>query len=126
MYYSLYRSFIAFFPGLFIAFQDSTFMAIKFILVWFIVQLLHGDLVVPRVMGNRLQIHPITILIVLLVMGDLLGLMGVIFGIPIYTLIKLLVVFAFRKFKQRYNKFYGDQGVYQKADFSDKDYLDKE
>ena len=114
--------FIAFFPGLFIAFQDSTFMAIKFILV----QLLHGDLVVPRVMGNRLQIHPITILIVLLVMGDLLGLMGVIFGIPIYTLIKLLVVFTFRKFKQRYNKFYGDQGVYQKADFSEKDYLDKE
>lgn len=118
--------FIAFFPGLFIAFQDSTFMAIKFILVWFIVQLLHGDLVVPRVMGNRLQIHPITILIVLLVMGDLLGLMGVIFGIPIYTLIKLFVVFTFRKFKQRYNKFYGDQGVYQKADFSEKDYLDKE
>lgn len=118
--------FIAFFPGLFIAFQDSTFMAIKFILVWFIVQLLHGDLVVPRVMGNRLQIHPITILIVLLVMGDLLGLMGVIFGIPIYMLIKLLVVFTFRKFKQRYNKFYGDQGVYQKADFSEKDYLDKE
>lgn len=118
--------FIAFFPGLFIAFQDSTFMAIKFIIVWFIVQLLHGDLVVPRVMGNRLQIHPITILIVLLVMGDLLGLMGVIFGIPIYTLIKLLVVFTFRKFKQRYNKFYGDQGVYQKADFSEKDYLDKE
>lgn len=74
--------FIAFFPGLFIAFQDSTFMAIKFVLVWFIVQLLHGDLVIPRVMGNRLQVHPITILIVLLVMGDLLGLMGVILGSP--------------------------------------------
>lgn len=115
--------FIAFFPGLFIAFQDSTFMAVKFVIVWFVVQLLHGDLVVPRVMGDRLQIHPITILIVLLVMGDLLGIMGVIFGIPIYTLIKLLVVFLFRKFKQRYNKFYGDQGVYQKADFSEKDYF---
>lgn len=115
--------FVAFFPGLFIAFQDSTFMAVKFVIVWFVVQLLHGDLVVPRVMGDRLQIHPITILIVLLVMGDLLGIMGVIFGIPIYTLIKLLVVFLFRKFKQRYNKFYGDQGVYQKADFSEKDYF---
>lgn len=118
--------FIAFFPGLFIAFQDSTFMAIKFVLIWFIVQLLHGDLVIPRVMGNRLQVHPITILIVLLVMGDLLGLMGVIFGIPIYTLIKLLVVFTFKKFKQRYNKYYGDQGVYQKAEFSEKDYFEKE
>ncbi|OQO70332.1 AI-2E family transporter [Enterococcus villorum] len=118
--------FIAFFPGLFIAFQDSTFMAVKFVLVWFIVQLLHGDLVIPRVMGNRLQVHPITILIVLLVMGDLLGLMGVVFGIPIYTLVKLFVVFTFKKFKQRYNKYYGDQGVYQKADFSEKDYFEKD
>ncbi|WP_165037942.1 AI-2E family transporter [Enterococcus sp. ZJ1622] len=117
--------FIAFFPGLFIAFQDSPFMAVKFVLVWFIVQLLHGDLVVPRVMGDRLQIHPITILIVLLVMGDLMGLMGVIFGIPIYTLIKLFIVFIFRKFKQRYNKYYGDSGVYQQADFSEKDYFDQ-
>ena len=59
-------------------------------------------------------------------MGDLLGLMGVIFGIPIYTLIKLLVVFTYKKFKQRYNKYYGDQGVYQKAEFSEKDYFEKE
>lgn len=70
--------FIAFFPGLIIAFQDSTFMAVKFVIVWFAVQLLHGDLVIPRVMGDRLQIHPITILIVLLVMGDLMGIVGVI------------------------------------------------
>ncbi|MDT2847426.1 AI-2E family transporter [Enterococcus thailandicus] len=116
--------FIAFFPGLFIAFQDSTFMVVKFVLIWFIVQLLHGDLVIPRVIGNRLQVHPITILIVLLVMGDLLGIMGVIFGIPIYTLLKLLVVFAFKKFKQRYNKYYGDKGEYEEADFSEDDYFD--
>lgn len=118
--------FIAFFPGLIIAFQDSTFMAVKFVIVWFVVQLLHGDLVIPRVMGDRLQIHPITILIVLLVMGDLLGLMGVIFGIPIYTLLKLFIVFTFRKFKQRYNTYYGDQGMYQKSEFSEKDYFEQD
>ena len=31
----------------------------------------------------------------LLVMGDLMGIVGVIFGIPIYTLVKLLVTFYF-------------------------------
>ena len=115
--------FIAFFPGLIIAFQDSTFMAVKFVIVWFDVQLLHGDLVIPRVMGDRLQSHPITILIVLLVMGDLMGIVGVIFGIPIYTLVKLLVTFIFRKFKQRYNKFYGDKGEYENSSFSEEDYF---
>ena len=27
-------------------------MAVKFVIVWFAVQLLHGDLVIPRVMGD--------------------------------------------------------------------------
>lgn len=114
-------AFLAFLPALFVAFQDSGFMVIKFVIVWFAVQLLHGDLVVPRVLGNRLNIHPITILVVLLVMGDLLGFVGVVFGIPIYSLIKILVVFTFGKFKQRYNRFFGDHGKYQETDFFDED-----
>lgn len=116
--------FIVFFPGLFVASQDSTSMLIKFLVAWFAVQLLHGDLVVPKVMGNRLMIHPITILVVLLVMGDLLGIVGVVFGIPIYCLVKEVVVFLFRKFKQRYNKFYGKEGQYHHSKFSKDDYLD--
>lgn len=114
-------AFLAFLPALFVAFQDSGFMVVKFVIVWFAVQLLHGDLVVPRVLGTRLNIHPITILVVLLVMGDLLGFVGVVFGIPIYSLIKILVVFTFGKFKQRYNRYFGDQGKYQETDFFDED-----
>lgn len=117
-------SFLAFLPGLFIAFQDNGFMVVKFLIVWFVVQLLHGDLVVPRVMGDRLKIHPITILVVLLVMGDLLGFVGVIFGIPIYTLIKLLVVYLFSRFKQRYNRFFKDKGTYENSEFSEEKYLE--
>ncbi|MGM0240978.1 AI-2E family transporter [Enterococcus sp. AZ103] len=115
-------AFLAFIPGLFIAFQISTFMVVKFVIAWFAVQLLHGDLVVPRVMGDRLKIHPVTILVVLLVMGDLLGVVGVIFGIPIYSMVKLVVVFVFRKFKQRYNRYFGDEGEYQETKFSEEDY----
>ena len=118
--------FIVFFPALFIAAQDSTGMLIKFLIAWFAVQLLHGDLVVPRVMGDRLQIHPITILVVLLVMGDLMGIVGVIFGIPIYCLLKVLVVYGFRKFKQRYNTYYGDEGKYFHSEFTSEDYLKDE
>ena len=70
MYHSIYRSIYRLLSRpLFIAAQDSTGMLIKFLIAWFAIQLLHGDLVVPRVMGDRLQIHPITILVVLLVMG---------------------------------------------------------
>lgn len=115
-------AFVAFLPGLFVAFQDSGFMVLKFVIVWFAVQLLHGDLVIPRVLGNRLKIHPITIIVVLMVMGDLLGFVGIVLGIPIYSLIKLFAVYTFRKFKQRYNRYFGSEGTYEHTDFSEDDY----
>lgn len=115
--------FIAFIPGLIIAFQDSTFMVVKFVIVWFSIQLIHGDFVIPRVMGDKLKVHPITILLVLLVMGELFGLMGVIFGIPMYCLVKVTVIYLFRKFKQRYNRFYGDNGEYEHTNFTKDQYL---
>lgn len=115
--------FIAFIPGLIIAFQDSTFMVVKFVIVWFAIQLIHGDFVIPRVMGDKLKVHPITILLVLLVMGELFGLMGVIFGIPMYCLVKVTVIYLFRKFKQRYNRFYGDNGEYEHTNFTKDQYL---
>ena len=67
-------------------------MVVKFVIVWFAIQLIHGDFVIPRVMGDKLKVHPITILLVLLVMGELFGLMGVIFGIPMYCLVKVTVI----------------------------------
>ncbi|MDV7758073.1 AI-2E family transporter [Liquorilactobacillus mali] len=118
-------SFAAFVPGLIIAFQSSFMMAVIFVIVWFVVQSLHGQFIVPKVMGNNLQLHPITVLLVLLVMGDMLGIIGVIFGIPIYCFIKAITIYLFRKFKKRYNRFYGEFGQYEDTKFSKEDYLDK-
>lgn len=115
--------FVVFLPGLIIALQVSWMMAIKFLIVWFAVQAVHGHLVVPRVMGDKLQIHPVTIIFVLLVMAELFGLVGVIFGIPIYCFIKVLVIYLFRLFKRRYNRFYGEKGRYEETEFSKDDYL---
>lgn len=118
-------SFIAFLPGIIIAFQMSTWMVVKFVIVWFVVQFLHGQFIVPRVMGDNLQLHPITVLLVLLVMGDLLGIVGVIFGIPFYCLLKVMVIYLFRRFKRRYNRFFGESGHYEETDFSKDKYLKK-
>lgn len=90
-----------------------------------IVQMLNGHLISPQVMGKKLVVHPLTIVIVLLVMGDLLGMFGLIFGIPIYAIAKVLVTYIFRKFKQRYNQFYGDSGKYEDTKFSKEEYLDE-
>lgn len=104
---------ITFVVGLIIALQQSLLEAVIFTVVWFAIQSLHGNLVMPRVMSNKLQIHFITTLLVLLVMGNLLGFIGVLFGIPIYTLVRILVQYLFERFKKRYNRFFADKGNYE-------------
>ncbi len=118
-------SFVAFLPGLIIGFQISFWMAVKFVIVWFLIQVIHGHFVVPPIMGKTVQLHTVTILLVLIVMGNLLGVIGIIFGIPIYCFIKAFVIYLFRKFKRRYNYFYGKSGKYKDTSFSKTKYLKK-
>ena len=105
---------IAIIPALIVALIDSPFMLLKLLVVWIVVQTLEGNFVSPNIMGKSLKIHPITIMAVLLVMGELLGVIGLILGIPIYAIIKVVVSFIFLKIKMRYNKYFGeDAGEYE-------------
>lgn len=99
---------LSFFPPLIIALLDSWVMVVQLLVVWFVIQFIDGNLIEPNVMGRQLHVHPLTIIVVLLVMGDLMGIFGLIFGVPIYAILKVLVVHTFKKFKKRYNKYYGD------------------
>ncbi|WP_405098996.1 AI-2E family transporter [Oceanobacillus sp. FSL H7-0719] len=99
---------IAITPALIIAMVDSPFMLIKMVIVWIAVQFLEGNFVSPNIMGRTMKIHPLTIIIVLLVAGNLFGVVGVILGIPGYAILKVLVQYLFGKFKARYNKHFGE------------------
>lgn len=110
---------IAMVPAVIIALTQSWFMLLKLIIVWGVVQFLDGNIVEPNVMGKNLKVHPLTIIVVLLVMGELLGLVGLILGVPIYAISKVLVTFTFRKFKQRYNHYYAEEaGSYEDVEFT--------
>lgn len=111
--------FIAFVPAFIVAAMSSFPLLVQMCIVWVIVQMFNGHIIEPAVMGKHLLVHPITIILVLLVMGDLLGMFGLIFGIPIYAILKVLVIYFFRKFKKRYNKFYGDTGEYEATEFDE-------
>ncbi|MBO1004655.1 AI-2E family transporter [Pseudogracilibacillus auburnensis] len=105
---------IAISPAIIIAIVHSPFMLLKLAIVWVAVQFLEGNFISPNVMGKTMKVHPLTIIIVLLVAGNLFGLIGVILGIPGYAIVKVLVQFCYEKFKIRYNTFYGEKyGAYE-------------
>lgn len=91
-------------PAIFIALlNDGLFMAFKVVLVLLVVQQLEGNLVTPNIMGNRLHVHPLTIILLLLVAGSLYGFIGILIAIPAYAVLKTLI-HNFRLFYRLHKK----------------------
>ncbi|VEF48216.1 putative autoinducer -2 export protein AI-2E [Bacillus freudenreichii] len=87
------------FPAVIVGLLDSPFQALLVIIVVIIVQQLDSNITSPLVMGKKLNIHPLTIIFVLLVAGKFGGLLGLIFAVPVYALLKVIVSHMYRYLK---------------------------
>ena len=61
-------------------------------LAYAIIQFLDGNVLVPLLFSEAVDLHPITIIVAVLAFGGLWGLWGVFFAIPLATLIKAIYV----------------------------------
>ena len=84
-------SFLAMIPAVFLGIVGGPLLLVKVLVVFVIEQTLEGRFISPLILGSQLNIHPITILFVLLTSGQLFGLTGVILGIPVYAAVKVVV-----------------------------------
>ncbi|MGM0502491.1 MAG: AI-2E family transporter [Bacillota bacterium] len=78
-------------PAIFIAITIDFWMLIKVIAVLAVAQYLEGNLVRPVVQGGKLDIHPLIVLFVVLISVLLFGVLGALFAVPIYAVIRVLV-----------------------------------
>lgn len=88
-------SFLAIVPAVFLGIVGGPVLLVKVLVVFVVEQTLEGRFVSPLILGSQLNIHPITILFVLLTSGQLFGLTGVILGIPVYAAVKVVLQAVF-------------------------------
>ena len=93
--------YIGLIPALFIATTHSLKLTILVIVVCVVVQQIDGNLVYPNVIGKSLEIHPLTIILLLLVAGNLAGLLGMILGVPVYAVTKVVVKYFYDIYRLR-------------------------
>ncbi|NQP65430.1 AI-2E family transporter [Streptococcus suis] len=103
-------SFLAMIPAVILGLIAGPFMLVKVLIVFMIEQTIEGRFVTPLIIGSSLNIHPITILFVLLTSGQMFGVLGVLLGIPIYASIKVLVKAAFEWYKV-YSELYEEDTI---------------
>jgi putative permease len=60
-------------------------------IAYLVIQALDGNLLVPYLFGNVVNLHPVAIIISILVFGGLWGFWGVFFAIPLATLVNALL-----------------------------------
>lgn len=82
-------------PAIFVALSMSFKEVILVIIVCIVVQQIDGNLVYPNVIGKSLDIHPLTIIIILLAAGNIAGLLGMILAIPVYAVTKVVVSYVY-------------------------------
>ncbi|XOQ16133.1 MAG: AI-2E family transporter [Shouchella clausii] len=92
---------IAMTPALVVATVTSPMMLLNMVVIWTIVQLIEAKFISPQIMGKAMQIHPITIIFVILTAGKMFGILGIILAVPGYAMVKVIAVHLFRWFKSR-------------------------
>ncbi|WP_179395110.1 AI-2E family transporter [Lacticaseibacillus absianus] len=81
-------------PALVVAATQGWSQVAFVIIVVLIVQQTDGNLIYPNVIGRSLDIHPMTIIILLLVVGNLYGILGTILAVPVYGVVKTVLSYA--------------------------------
>ena len=77
-------------PAVTIAFLTSPILALKVFLFYMGLQLLENSILVPKILGVKLNLHPIAIIIAMLVLGKLIGAFGLFFAAPILAILRII------------------------------------
>lgn len=84
-------AFIGCFVGAFLILVNDPIQAVWFIVMFLIIQQLEGNLIYPKVVGNKVGLPSIWVLMAVSVGGSLFGVAGMLFFIPFVSTIYMLL-----------------------------------
>lgn len=97
-------SVIAIIPALLVGLSDGPWMTFKVVMVLLTVLLLESNLLSPQIMSKRLNIHPLTLMLILLASGSLYGVLGLFLATPVYALVKVITGDIYKMYIEREKK----------------------
>jgi len=78
-------------PAALLSLTQGPYMVIKVIIVMLVVQQIDNNFISPQVMGKRLDIHPLTVMFLLMISVAIYGIVGMIIAVPLYAATKVTV-----------------------------------
>ncbi len=77
-------------PAVVMGFIKSTKAGIYTIIFLYLLQLIEGNIISPKVTGNSVSMHPLLVIILLLLGGQIGGFIGMIIAVPVGVIVKII------------------------------------
>lgn len=92
--------YIAVIPAMIIALVQDPIMAVYVAIIMLVAQQIEGNLITPNIMGNALNVHPLTVITLILAAGNIAGIWGIILAVPFYAVVKTIISNFYAKRKE--------------------------
>ncbi|KRQ86877.1 AI-2 transport protein TqsA [Caloramator mitchellensis] len=80
---------LGFIPALLSALTESTTKALYISVAFFVIQEIESGVIAPKILENKLGLHPVIVLIALLIGGKFFGSWGLILSVPVFAILKV-------------------------------------
>ena len=87
-------------PAIFVALTMNPWMALKVFLLQTIVQQIDGNFIAPQIMKQNLNIHPVTVILLLMIGSALYGFVGLLIIVPVYSALIVTVKNIYKIYKK--------------------------
>lgn len=78
-------------PAILVAIIQDPILVVWVCVITLVAQQLESNLITPNIMGKSLDIHPLTVITVVLAAGNIGGFVAIMIGIPTYAVLKVIV-----------------------------------
>ena len=80
-------------PALLVAFSESPTTALLTAGLFLLIQQLEGNVLTPRIQGQAVKVHPVIVFLAVIAGGELAGIAGVVFAVPVLAVLRVLFDF---------------------------------
>ena len=107
-------------PSAILIFLVNPIQAVYFLIMILVIQQVDGNIIAPKILGNSTGLSPFWVVFAILLMGGCFGIVGMIFGVPVFAMIYYLVKRVVDHFLRR-KKLPTDTKIFTNLDCVDPD-----
>jgi predicted PurR-regulated permease PerM len=78
-------------PAVFFALTQSPQLAVATLVLYVVVQQLENNLLVPKIMAQAVELHPLAVIVAIMIGGELFGVVGAVVAVPVAAAIAVVL-----------------------------------